>query len=222
MKKIIEKLGVVVFVSALVLGCYFSISFLNKSNEEIVDNRQSTSTPEVIVKEKAVVEYEVLIKEAQEKARAEIEAKAQEAYNETYDLEMNKISAQVLAEYESKIKTLRSEKESAVDAYWRDRSSIKKLIQKKANEYGVSASTMRSIVDCESQYHVSIQSKHVYTETNVPKGYKVGDREQSFGLVQIHLPAHSSVSYKEAIDPEFAVDFLAKNLAVGNGWMWTC
>lgn len=78
------------------------------------------------------------------------------------------------------------------------------------------------VVDCESQYSPSIQSKHVYTETNVPRGYKVGDREQSFGLVQIHLPAHAHVSYAQATDPEFAVEFLARNLAVGNGWMWTC
>ena len=81
---------------------------------------------------------------------------------------------------------------------------------------------MMSVINCESQYHPSIQSKHVYTERNVPKGYAVGDREQSYGLVQIHLPAHSSVTKAQATDPEFAVDFLAKNLAVGKGSMWTC
>lgn len=36
------------------------------------------------------------------------------------------------------------------------------------------------------------QSRHVYTAKNVPKGYKVGDREQSFCIFQIHKPAHQA------------------------------
>lgn len=81
---------------------------------------------------------------------------------------------------------------------------------------------MTSIVACESQYRVSVQSEHVYTPTNVPRGYSVGDREQSYGLVQIHLPAHPSITKQEAIDPEFAATFLAKNVSSGNAGIWTC
>lgn len=81
---------------------------------------------------------------------------------------------------------------------------------------------MNAIVSCESQYRVGVQSKHTYTASNVPHGYSVGDREQSFGLAQIHLPAHTHVSKEQATNPFYAADFLARNLAVGRGGMWTC
>ena len=81
---------------------------------------------------------------------------------------------------------------------------------------------MNTIINCESQWNTEIQSKHTYHAGNVPDGFQVGDREQSFGLVQIHLPAHPTVSYEEAIDPEYAIEFLARNLANGKGHWWTC
>lgn len=92
----------------------------------------------------------------------------------------------------------------------------------KAREYKVNAQTMLAVIGCESQYQIDIQSHHTYHEGNVPKGYSVGDREQSFGLVQIHLPVHPNITKEQAIDPEFAVDFLAKNLSAGRGGMWSC
>jgi hypothetical protein len=95
-------------------------------------------------------------------------------------------------------------------------------VRKTAEEYGVSAEKMVAIIGCESNWKHTVQSNHVYTAKNVPKGYSVGDREQSFGLVQIHLPAHPTVSKDQAIDPEFAIDFLAKNLKAGKASMWTC
>jgi hypothetical protein len=80
---------------------------------------------------------------------------------------------------------------------------------------------MLAVIQCESQFNTEIQSQHHYTAKNVPKGYKVGDREQSYGLVQIHLPAHPTITKEQAIDPEFAVDFMAKNIKT-NPNMWTC
>lgn len=81
---------------------------------------------------------------------------------------------------------------------------------------------MDAIVACESEYVVDIQSKHRYTPHNVPRGYRVGDREQSYGLSQIHLPAHTHVTKEQATNPVYAADFLARNLAVGRASMWTC
>lgn len=80
---------------------------------------------------------------------------------------------------------------------------------------------MTAIIHCESQGSTTIQSNHRYS-TYVPKGYQVGDREQSFGLVQIHLPAHPNITKEQAINPEFAIEFLAKNLKAGRASMWTC
>lgn len=50
----------------------------------------------------------------------------------------------------------------------------------------------------------------------------VGDRGNSFGLVQIHLPSHPSITKEQALDEEYAIDFLAKNLSEGKGYLWTC
>jgi hypothetical protein len=95
------------------------------------------------------------------------------------------------------------------------------LVKNKAKEYGVSAQSMLAVIDCESRFEPEIQSHHTYTERNVPRGYKVGDREQSYGLAQIHLPAHPAVTKEQALDPEFAIDFMAKNMK-SNPNMWSC
>lgn len=90
---------------------------------------------------------------------------------------------------------------------------IKEEINQQALNYGVNAATMHRIIECESNYHTSIQSRHIRPD---------GSREQSFGLVQIHLPAHPYVTYEQAIDPQFAIEFLASSLKDGKGWWWTC
>lgn len=95
-------------------------------------------------------------------------------------------------------------------------------MRKKAKEYNVSAQTMLAVIECESKFRIDVQSNHRYTPTNVPPGYEVGDREQSFGLVQVHLPAHPTITKEQATNPEFAVEFLANNLQQNRGNMWTC
>lgn len=83
---------------------------------------------------------------------------------------------------------------------------IMALIDKKGLEYGVATSTINAVVKCESGYNPKV----------------VGDNGTSFGLVQIHQPAHKQITKEQAFDPEFAIDFLASNLAKGNGRLWTC
>jgi len=90
---------------------------------------------------------------------------------------------------------------------------INEEIEKKAEEYAVDANTMRKVIQCESHGSTTIQSRYKRPD---------GTREQSFGLAQIHLPDHPHVSLEEAIDPSFAIDFLAKHLAQGKGRLWTC
>jgi hypothetical protein len=82
------------------------------------------------------------------------------------------------------------------------RERIDQEIEKKAAEYGKSAARLKRIVQCESGYDTDIQSHHQLSY----------GRERSFGLAQIHLPSHPTVSYEDAVDPEFAIDFLAKNV----------
>jgi hypothetical protein len=92
------------------------------------------------------------------------------------------------------------------------RERLEKEVETKAKEYGVSAQLMKDIIKCESNWDVDVQSHHTLSY----------GREKSFGLVQIHLPSHPTVSYEEAIDPAFAINFLAEHIADGSARMWSC
>lgn len=83
---------------------------------------------------------------------------------------------------------------------------IKAYIALSAQKYGVSEVVMNKVISCESNY----------------KPNAVGDGGKSHGLVQIHQPSHPYITRAQATDPEFAIDFLARNLADGKGRMWTC
>ena len=90
---------------------------------------------------------------------------------------------------------------------------IKQEVLERSKERGVSYDQVWNTIMCESHGSTTVQSKHRRPD---------GTREQSFGLVQIHLPAHPNVSYEEAIDPEFAIQFIVENFAAGRQRMWTC
>ena len=97
---------------------------------------------------------------------------------------------------------------------------VREKISHYAEEYGVLQWVMEEVVRCETAgtFDPEIQSQHFY-----PPGSGHGSgQEQSFGLAQIHLPAHPHVSYEEATDPDFALEFMAKNMAEGQASMWTC
>ena len=97
--------------------------------------------------------------------------------------------------------------------------TVKEKIKVKAFQYEVSPRLMEEIVNCESNGSTTIQSRHIYTSN---KYGKIGTREMSYGLVQIHLPAHPEITKEQAMNADFALDFLAKNLKAGKGKMWSC
>lgn len=84
--------------------------------------------------------------------------------------------------------------------------TIDELIHDSSIKYGVSEVLMRRIIKCES--------------TTNPNA--IGDGGHSYGLVQIHLPSWPEISQEQALNPEFAIDFLAGKLASGQGNLWTC
>lgn len=84
--------------------------------------------------------------------------------------------------------------------------TLKEKSDKYAKQYNVNAELMSAVVKCESTFNPDA----------------IGDYGNSFGLVQIHLPSHPTITKEQAYDPDFALDFLAKNLAKGKGNMWTC
>lgn len=67
---------------------------------------------------------------------------------------------------------------------------------------------LEKIVFCESTYKVNAVN---HTE-----------KEYSVGLVQINLMAHPHITYEQAVDVDFAIEFLVKNVSEGRGSMWTC
>ena len=49
----------------------------------------------------------------------------------------------------------------------------------------------------------------------------IGDGGHSFGLFQIHLPSHPSVTRDQALDPEWAVEWAAQKFKIDPS-IWTC
>lgn len=86
---------------------------------------------------------------------------------------------------------------------------IEKEIDEQAQKYGRDPEYLKAIVKCESNGSTTIQSHY----------RKNGIREDSWGLVQIHLPSHPGVTKEQALAPEFAIEFLAKNIGTV---YWSC
>lgn len=84
--------------------------------------------------------------------------------------------------------------------------TVQDIINEKAVEYNVSAKLISDIVFCESSFNVNA----------------LGDGGHSRGLVQIYDSYHPNITHEQAYDPEFAIDFLASNLAKGKGNLWSC
>jgi len=88
---------------------------------------------------------------------------------------------------------------------------IREEVDKKALEYGGDSDRIWRVLMCESGASTTIQSYHTT---------KLG-RENSWGLAQIHLTSHPHITKEQAIDPEFAIDYLAKHLTKGTD-KWSC
>ena len=85
--------------------------------------------------------------------------------------------------------------------------TVPELIQKYATEYNVSASKMTKTIQCESSFNPNA----------------VGDGGNSYGLSQIHLPSWGgSITKEQALNPDFAVKFMAQQFSQGNARKWTC
>ncbi len=52
----------------------------------------------------------------------------------------------------------------------------------------------------------------------------VGDKGKSFGLAQIHIPSWKKhgITKEDALNPEFAMDFIIEQFAIGKQRHWTC
>jgi hypothetical protein len=101
--------------------------------------------------------------------------------------------------------------------------TIEEMVRAATSKYGVSFSEVWYTIGCETggTYDPTIQSDVKYNFNDARRGIVYGDRERSYGLAQIHLPDHPSVTYDMATDPEYAIDFIASNWSKHSGWWYS-
>lgn len=80
------------------------------------------------------------------------------------------------------------------------------LIARYASEFGVSETQMAQTIQCESQ------------------GFSgaIGDHGMSYGIAQIHLPAHPDISKEEALNKEWSIRWMAQQFSLNKQQMWSC
>lgn len=104
------------------------------------------------------------------------------------------------------------------------RELLRAQVEKSARTHGANTEQIyATIAKCENkEIDPKQQSGHVYDFNSEKRGIVKGEREKSFGLAMIHLPDHPDISYSQATDPEFAIDWMASEFAAGRQNQWTC
>lgn len=101
--------------------------------------------------------------------------------------------------------------------------TIPELVDFYADAYNVSSTQMMAVMKCENNtLDTNLQSRLKYSRDNSRWGVVAGQREESYGLVQIHLPDHPHISKEQATNPEFAIEFMAQEFSKGRASKWTC
>ena len=100
---------------------------------------------------------------------------------------------------------------------------LRSLAVQLAVERQIEPSTMLATLDCENQsWNPTQQSNIRYAFSDPKRGIVKGERERSYGLAMVHLPDHPDISYEEAIDPVFALTYMADEFAAGRASQWYC
>lgn len=107
--------------------------------------------------------------------------------------------------------------EDMLPEYWREKTPVERAIHDiphesekttavieylyaEAPKHGIDPDTVAHTIYCESMFY------------NIQSGVVVnGVREPSYGLAQIHLPSHPTVSVEQALNPYFAVDWMLEH-----------
>lgn len=80
------------------------------------------------------------------------------------------------------------------------------VIEAYAIHYGIPSKPLIDTLRCESQFNPSA----------------IGDNGNSFGIAQIHLPAHPDVTKQQALDPLWAINWAAYHFSLHQESMWSC
>lgn len=88
------------------------------------------------------------------------------------------------------------------------------IVRATAVHYGIPADPLIKTLRCESGF--------VSKQSTIPSRTGPNGREDSWGVAQIHLPAHADITRAQALDPLFAIDWAAREFSVGHQRQWTC
>lgn len=80
------------------------------------------------------------------------------------------------------------------------------ILRAYAVKYAINGDEFVATARCESQF-----DEHA-----------IGDHGTSFGVFQLHLPAHPEITKAEALDALWSVDWAAKQFVAYKQYMWTC
>ncbi len=91
------------------------------------------------------------------------------------------------------------------------KEDIYDIVASSSATYGYKTEDVMKLISCETggTFDTNLQSRVIQ-----PYG-----RELSFGLAQIHIPSHPSITVSQAKDPYFAVEFIGKHWSDRNQ-MW--
>lgn len=93
-------------------------------------------------------------------------------------------------------------------------TTIEALVRTTEAQYGLTDSFYNTL-KCESAGWQNKQSQ-------VPHAAGPNGLEDSWGVVQIHLPDHPDVTRAQALDPSFAVPWAAQVFKEGDAHLFTC
>lgn len=88
---------------------------------------------------------------------------------------------------------------------------IAELVSVYSTKYGVNSTKVLETIRCESRFK-NVQSGIISN----------GVRENSWGVVQIHLNSHPTISKQQALQPEFALEWMVKEFSIGHASKWSC
>lgn len=93
------------------------------------------------------------------------------------------------------------------------KQDLVQLVYEYADYHNVNPKVMIATINCENDTWDPLRQSDYY---------KNGKREQSYGLAQIHLPAHPEITKEDAQDPNFALNFMAEQMSKGKASAWSC
>ena len=99
----------------------------------------------------------------------------------------------------------------------------KRLTMHYGAKYKVSYKDMYEVIKCETggTFDPTIQSQVRYSFTDPDRGIVEGEREESYGIAQIHLKDNPDISIEQATDMDFSIRFMAEEFSKGNqSWRW--